>query len=115
MISAIAALLCAIPIGRGVGGAGLYVIFLSLYEKMPQAEAQGVNYLFFVAAIAVSTVINLKNGLVDGKKTISLSLWGLCGALPGALLAFILPATILRTGFSLLMIAAGTYGLLKKE
>lgn len=41
------AFFCALPIGMGVGGAGLYVLFLTTFGHLPQVEAQGKNLLFF--------------------------------------------------------------------
>lgn len=115
MLGVLAAFFCALPVGLGVGGAGLYVIFLSLYEKMPQAQAQGANYLFFLFATAAGTVMNMKSRLIDRKAMLFLSVCGLFGALPGALLAFLLPSEVLRTAFALLMIGLGCYGALRKN
>ncbi len=115
MLEALAAFLCALPVGMGVGGAGLYVIFLGLYEKMPQAQAQGANYLFFLFATAAGTVMNIRSGLIDKKAMTFLSFWGIFGALPGALLAFYLPSGVLRIFFAVFMIALGVYGIFRER
>ena len=41
------AFFCALPIGMGVGGAGLYVLFLTTFGHLPQIEAQGKTFSFF--------------------------------------------------------------------
>ncbi|MEE0930959.1 MAG: hypothetical protein UIM53_08165 [Acutalibacteraceae bacterium] len=40
----------------GMGGGGILVIFLSLCTDIPQANAQGINLLFFIP-IAILSVI----------------------------------------------------------
>ena len=59
------AFFCALPIGMGVGGAGLYVLFLTTFGHLPQVEAQGKNLLFFLAA-AASGVLQFIQGTLHG-------------------------------------------------
>ena len=37
--------------GMGVGGGGLFVIYLSLFTNTPQLTAQGMNLLFFLLSL----------------------------------------------------------------
>ena len=45
--------------GLGVGGGGLFVIFLALFTDTPQLVAQGMNLLFFVFSASSSLIIRL--------------------------------------------------------
>ena len=44
----IASFLIAALSGLGVGGGGLFVVFLALFTEIPQITAQGINLLFFL-------------------------------------------------------------------
>ncbi len=114
MIDMFAAFFCALPVGMGVGGAGLYVIFLSVCRNIAQPQAQGANYLFFLFSAVAGTAVNLKNRMIEGKKVRFWLLCALPGALAGALLAFVVPANFLRTAFAVLMIVFGFFGMLRK-
>ena len=104
------AFFCALPIGMGVGGAGLYVLFLTTFGHLPQVEAQGKNLLFFLAAAASGVLSHLHRRLVNRPLFLMLSLFGILGALPGALLAFALPKGLLRIAFALFSILLGLNG-----
>ncbi len=104
------AFFCALPIGMGIGGAGLYVLFLTTFEHLSQVDAQGKNFLFFLAAAISGVLSHLYRRLVNRHLFLILSLFGIFGALPGVLLAFALPKNLLRIAFALFSIYLGLNG-----
>ena len=45
----------------GLGGGGILVLYLTVFQGMNQTEAGGINLLFFLPVAAVSIAIHLKN------------------------------------------------------
>ena len=54
ILNMIVGFLVALLMGMGVGGGGLFVIFLTLCLNYGQINAQGTNLLFFIIAILAS-------------------------------------------------------------
>ena len=93
--------------GMGVGGGGLLVIYLTLFEGVEQIIAQGANLCFFIIAAIASTVYNLKKKKIVLKITFILSLFGVLGALGGAHIAGIIDPSILRKTFGTMLVLGG--------
>ena len=51
--------------GFGVGGGTLLLLYLSGFAGLPQAQAQGINLLYFLPAAAASLPAHFKNGYVE--------------------------------------------------
>ena len=104
------ALLAALS-GMGVGSAGLPVLYLTLALHLPQAEAQGHNLLFFLAAAGASFSVHLFRTPPLWRLSLILLAAGLPGALLGAHLSAVLSAVFLRRAFGVFLILAGLCGL----
>ena len=97
--------------GLGVGSAGLFVVYLTLVEQMPQLLAQGTNLAFFLFSSGAAMVVHaLKTKLLYGCILILL-LGGIPGALIGSRLAHAIPQSLLRQLFGVLLIISGAAGL----
>ena len=48
LIVLIASFVIALLTGLGVGGGGLFVVFLNMFTDIPQIKVQGINLLFFI-------------------------------------------------------------------
>ena len=109
----IAAFLVAVLSGLGVGSAGLFVIFLTLIEGVPQLTAQGLNLVFFLfSSGAALTVHLLRTPLLFGC-IVLLVPGGILGSFLGTSLAHLLPEVLLRRLFGALLIASGMTGLFR--
>lgn len=93
--------------GMGVGGGGLFVIWLSLVLGREQLEAQGINLIFFLFCSAAALSVNVKKRKFDIKKTLILSASGAISAIGGSLLASCVETGILRKIFGVLLVISG--------
>lgn len=101
------ALLIAVLSGMGVGGGGLLVIYLTLFENVPQIAAQGTNLVFFIATALASTIYNAKKRRIAWKQTIALSIFGVVFSVITSLFASEINPDILRKLFGGMLILSG--------
>ena len=99
--------------GMGIGGGTILIPALTMFLKIDQHIAQGVNLLFFIPTAIVSLFIHKKNGNLQFKTAIPLMIWGLIGASAGALLAVNLNPQILRRLFGGFLFIMGGYEIYK--
>ena len=101
--------------GLGIGSGGLLVIYLTLLDGMPQLRAQGVNLVFFLFSAGASMLAHLSGRKLIFPLCILLITAGLPGALMGASLATLLPATLLRKLFGAFLVVAGLLTFTKRD
>ena len=101
--------------GMGVGGGGLFVIYLSLFTNTPQLTAQGMNLLFFLLSSGASVTIHLRHRTICYSAVFVMASFGIVGALFGASISAHLPAHLLRQIFGGMLVVSGILALLQKE
>lgn len=105
----------AVLSGLGVGSAGLFVVFLTMVEQMPQLAAQGLNLVFFLFSSGAALLVHaMRTKLLFGC-ILLLLIGGIPGSFLGTALAHALPQRLLRQLFGGLLIVSGTLGLFKKK
>lgn len=60
--------------GMGMGGGTLLIPVLTIFFKMPQASAGGINLLSFVPMAIVAVVLHAKNGFINFKSVLPIAL-----------------------------------------
>ena len=108
----IVSLLIAILSGMGVGGGGLLVIYLTLFEGTEQIIAQGANLCFFILCGLASTIYNAKKNKIVWKVTGILSASGLISCIIGSILASRINPDILRKIFGSMLMLSGSISLI---
>jgi uncharacterized membrane protein YfcA len=103
----IISLIIAVLSGMGVGGGGLLVIYLTLFENTDQLIAQGANLAFFLFAGIASTAYSLKRKKIVWKTTLPLSISGALASILGSLAASNFEPNILRKIFGGMLILGG--------
>jgi uncharacterized membrane protein YfcA len=101
--------------GLGVGGGTLLLIWLTAFAGLPQAQAQGINLLYFLPCAALALRAHIKNGLVDRAAALPAAVAGLAAAPAFALLATVLDGSLLRRAFGAFLLVVGCTELFKKE
>ena len=101
--------------GMGVGGGGLFVIYLSLFTDTPQLVAQGMNLLFFLFSSGASVTVHLKHRKICYPVVGVMIVFGIVGALVGALASARLPAHLLRQIFGGRLVVSGILALRQRE
>ena len=103
----IVSLIIAVLSGLGVGSGGLLVIYLSLFESMPQIEAQGINLLFFMFAAASSLCYNFVKRHIFVGAVLIMSISGMIGSVIGSYISSIIPAQMLKMIFGGMLVFSG--------
>ena len=106
-------LIAGVISGMGIGGGTILIPALTMFVKVNQHTAQGVNLLFFIPTAIVALFVHKKNGNLQIKTAIPLMLWGLLGSCLGALLAINLNPGILRKLFGGFLFIMGGYEIYK--
>ena len=97
--------------GMGVGGGGLFVIYLSIFTSTPQLAAQGMNLLFFLFSSGASLTIHLTKRHIYPTLILILALSGIAGSLAGTFLSGLIHPDILRKVFGSMLVISGIYSL----
>jgi len=111
----LAGFLAGLTASMGLGGGFILIIYLSVFKNMEQSAAGGINLMFFLPIAFVSSIIHLKNGLVEKKLIPVICLAGIAGALCGVLLMKALDESMLRKLFAGLLIIVGCRELFRKR
>ncbi len=115
MVAVLAGLLSGVISGMGIGGGTILIPALSIFLHVGQHEAQGVNLLYFIPTAAISLWVHIKNRSVNFKIAWPVILFGLLGAVGGAILAGMMNASLLRRLFGVFLLAMGLYEIFKKD
>lgn len=108
------AVLTAALAATGVGGGGLYLIYLTLVRDVPQLTAQGINLAFFIASALSSLLLHRKKRSFDCKLVLLSGAFGAAGSLLGAFVAEMLSTELLSKIFGALLIFCGIRALFAK-
>lgn len=101
--------------GMGVGGGGLFVIFLAFFSELPQLVIQGMNLLFFLFSASASLIIHLTQRKIYPLLILILVLCGVAGALVGTLIGELVSPHLLRKLFGIMLVISGIFSLKQKK
>lgn len=113
VISIIVGTLIALLSGMGVGGGGLFAVYLSIFTDTPQLSIQGYNLLFFLFSAGASVVIQLFRRNIPFFAVGIMVLSGMVGASAGFFLTSALSSDLLRRLFGIMLISGGIMSLRK--
>ena len=111
LLNIIVGFLVAVLMGMGVGGGGLFVIFLTLCLNYGQISAQGTNLLFFILAIIASIFVHMKRRKIYFKQVLTMILFGAIGSLIFSSLANRIDSVIPKKMLGGLLILGGVLSL----
>jgi uncharacterized membrane protein YfcA len=83
----------------GVGGSVIVIAVLVIAGGTSQVLAQGIALTAVIPTVIVGAATHRALGSMAPRTGLGLGLIGMLGAVPGALVAFALPADVLRAGF----------------
>ena len=72
--------------GMGMGGGTILIPMLTVFFKMSQTAAQGINLLSFIPMAAVALAIHIKNKMLDVKDLLPVALPAVAFSLAGSFL-----------------------------
>lgn len=114
LIGYAAAFLCGIPAGAGIGGGGLFIIYL-VSTGVPQSQSAALNLIFFVSAALASLPYHLRQRKVNFRFVIPAAVLGIIGTFLGGRLRGAFSEDYLRLFFGVLLIFAGLRSLFRKR
>ena len=109
------ALIIATLTGMGVGGGGLFALYLKYFSDYGQIDVQAINLLFFLFASGASLLIHLQKRKIYFVAVVIMTLFGVLGSLVGSTVALNVDGDILSKIFGSVMIAAGVYSFFLKK
>lgn len=111
IFTVIASFIIAALSGMGVGGGGLFVVFLAIFTDTPQIIAQGINLLFFIFSAGSAICVHLSKRQIFGTAVLTMALFGVAGAILGSLLSSVINQSILRKLFGIMLVISGVLSL----
>ncbi len=109
MIKFIVCFLISTLMGMGVGGGGLFVIYLTLCLNYPQILSQGTNLVFFILSVFASLFIHFKKRSINMKQVGTIIAFGSLGSLLFSRLANHVSPSIPKTVLGVLLITSGIF------
>ncbi|CCY17693.1 predicted permeases [Eubacterium sp. CAG:786] len=113
MIQAVVGVLSGVVASMGLGGGFVLLIWLTMFQGMPQHDAQGINLLFFLPIALISVVMHWRAGLINRKLVLSLVPGGIVGAILGTLGSQFIGNELLRKLYALFLLAFGLHELFR--
>ena len=104
-------ILSGIAGSMGLGAGTVLIIYLTVFENIPQTKAQGINLLFSLPVAALSIIIYKKKGLIAFDGLVRLILFGVLGAVAGYLILDHMSANLLPKIFGAVLILLALYQL----
>ena len=99
----------------GVGGGGLFLLYLSDVLGLPRESAVFLNLVFFLSALLASAVMHLRKGRLSLPFLGLILLLGVPGAFLGRRLATLASPRLLRVLLALLLVGSGLFTLLSRK
>lgn len=113
MLVVIVAFVISVLMGMGVGGGGLFVIYLTLCLGYEQILAQGTNLIFFILSVAASIFVHLKKRKIKIWQVAIMAIFGTVGALITSTLANTIDPKIPRIILGVLLTLSGILTIIK--
>ena len=115
MFTVIASFFVALLSGLGVGGGGLFVVFLNLFTDLPQLTVQGINLLFFLFSSGSAVCIHLWRRQIFGSAVLVMAVFGILGAILGGMVANLIAQNLLRKIFGAMLVITGILSLKQRS
>lgn len=113
VIRIIVGFIAGITASMGLGGGFILIIYLTLFESKQQIYSQMVSLMFFLCVATVSSVVHIKNKLIEKRPLIYFCIFGILGVFFGIFFSSKIPTKILTKLFSLMTLIFGVKELIK--
>lgn len=111
----LASFLGAILSAMGMGGGGIFLLYLSMIAGFDQLKAQGINLIFFVPCAIVAIFIHNKNKLIEWKIAMLGCAFAVIGVFAGVSLSTHLNENLLSKLFGVFLLVIGIKELCAKN
>ena len=101
--------------GMGVGGGGLFAVYLKMFSEYEQIEIQAFNLVFFLFASFVATLFHICNRRIYFLPVCIMIFSGIWGSILGSTLALSIQSDGLSKIFGALLVFTGIYTFFDKR
>ncbi len=91
----------------GLGGGFLLMIYLLNFAGFSQLHAQMINLMFFIPIAITSSILHIKNRLIEKRPLVYFLVFGILGVFLGSFFIYFLPVKFLKKIFSVLLLIFG--------
>ena len=106
-------IVAGIVTGLGMGGGTILILLLSLFMNLEQHIAQATNLVFFVPTALSAIIINAKQKNIDYKLAMTVIVFGIIGAVIGAIISESISSNNLRKYFAIFILLIAFYEIYK--
>ena len=114
-MQALISFIIALLSGIGVGGGGLFALYLKLFSSYEQLTVQALNLIFFLFASGSALCIHLMKRKIYPIPVLVMSLCGVLGSLLGTSLAIAIRSPLLSKLFGILLILTALHSLFRRD
>ena len=104
MVESIIGLVSGIFSGIGMGGGTILILLLDIFEGLEQHIAQATNLIYFVPTAISAIIVNYREKNIDSKLAKTISIYGIIGAVIGAIISVNTDVQKLRKFFGLFLV-----------
>ncbi len=113
IVHSLAAFAAAVLAGTGVGGGGLFVIYLTAICGMEQLPSQARNLIFFICASLAALPYHLRHRRLRWREILFFAVLGTVGTLAGGALRKAIPPHLMRPVFGVFLTVTGGLSVVK--
>ena len=103
MIEILTGFISGIVCGTGMGGGTILILCLSVFLGVDQKIAQATNLMFFIPTSIAAIYINIKEKKINFKVAKVIILFGIIGAVIGAIIAKNIDTKLLKKSFGIFL------------
>ena len=89
--------------GIGMGGGTVLIFLLNIFEGLEQHVAQATNLIYFVPTAISAIIVNYREKNIDIKLAKMISIYGIIGAIIGAIISINLDVQKLRKFYGIFL------------
>lgn len=97
-------IIAGIVTGLGMGGGTILILLLSLFEGLDQHVSQATNLIYFIPTSIAAIIVNIKGKNIDYKLARVTIVFGIVGAIIGAVIAKNISSNNLRKYFAIFIL-----------
>lgn len=87
MVQTLIGLVSGIFSGIGMGGGTILIFLLTAFVGLEQHIAQATNLIFFIPTAISAIIVNYRDKNIDTKLAVTISVYGIIGAIIGAIVS----------------------------
>ena len=101
--------------GMGVGGGGLFALYLKFFTEYPQIKVQSLNLLFFLFASSAALCVHLTSRKIYFVPVVIMIASGVVGSFLGTSVALAVDGNALSKIFGGMLVLSALYSFFKKS